>query len=134
MAGLEPAKPLGRLFEGQPALPFAYTPKVLESLAGAARLEQACVPTKGAQGWSLLHCLYATPLWKCARRDSNSHSACFKYAASACLGYARRGMRAAGVEPAPRLFLREPPLPFGSRALCFEQIREVRFELTRAAF
>src|ERR1044072_1337444 len=28
-----------------------------------------------------------------------------------------RGMRAAGVEPAPRLFLRQPPLPFGSRAL-----------------
>jgi hypothetical protein len=27
VAGLEPAKPLGRLFEGQPALPFAYTPK-----------------------------------------------------------------------------------------------------------
>ena len=26
MAGFEPAKPLGRLFEGQPALPFAYTP------------------------------------------------------------------------------------------------------------
>ena len=26
------------------------------------------------------------------------------------------GMRAAGVEPAPRLFLREPPLPFGPRA------------------
>lgn len=86
-------------------------------MAEAARFEQAFVPSTGSRGWSPLHCLYATPPSQCARRDSNSHRACFKDAASACLGYARRAMRAAGVEPAPRLFLREPPLPFGSRAL-----------------
>lgn len=62
VAGFEPAKPLGRLFEGQPALTFCIHPHIREQLAGAARFEQACVPLTGAQGWSLPHCLYATPL------------------------------------------------------------------------
>ena len=87
---------------------------------GSAGLDSAALP------------LCYAPVSECARRDSNSHSALFKNAASACLGYAR-GMRAAGVEPAPRLFLREPPLPIGSRALFFELIREEGFEPSKAA-
>lgn len=135
VAGFEPAKPRGRLFEGQPALPFAYTPGSCQKLAEAARLERTSVPTKGAQGWSLLHCLYATPLLKCARRDSNSHSACFKYAASACLGYARPlDARGGSRTRTETLFERATSAVWVTRARCFERIREVRFELTRAAF
>ena len=109
------------MIEGQAALPVRIHPRERrERLAGAARVEQACVPLKGSRDWTPPHwpLCYAPRIEKCARKDSNFQRADFESAAST-----RRATRAlrpqsarGGIRTRTEFFLREPPLPVGPHA------------------
>ena len=105
MAGLEPAKPFGRLIEGQAALSICiHPPEVCGRTGRGGPTRTGIVPSKG-HGVGARCIAFMLRPQECARRESNSHCAGFKPAASAV--WATRAGR---------------------------KVREVRLELTTSAF